>query len=52
MERLFYQTWLLLAAPVRPLQYRSISAFISCGFKEAGVKCIGHPVTVPKDASL
>lgn len=46
------KTWLLLTAPVRPLQYWRISAFISCESKEAGVKCIGHSVTVPKVASL
>lgn len=40
--------WLFLAGAIKPLQNCSSSPFISCGSKEAGAKCTGHPVTIPK----
>ena len=45
------KTWLFLIEVIRLLQFWSIS-FFQLGLKEAGAKCIGHPVTIIKGENL
>ena len=57
VERLLWKdcsarAWLFLVHVIRPLQYWSLSPFISCRPKEAGPRCMGHPAIISKGGSL
>lgn len=39
------QKQLFLMEAIRPLQPGTVSPFIHCGSKEAGLRCFRHPVT-------
>ena len=52
MKKTALSSVVILIEAVRPLQYWTISPFITCGSKEAGAKCIGHLITISKGESL